>query len=85
MEEILDAAEPAGVAADALDEAGGICVNSSFGIGPGAGLIQQPGRDRFIRRRVGSSKDDAFPRIRRRGTLRIWGHDGSGLGLRRAA
>ena len=80
MEEILDAAEPACVAADPFNEAGRICVNSPFGIGPGAGLFQQPGRDRFVGRRVGSGKDDAFPCIRGPGTLRILGHD-AGLGL----
>ena len=74
MEEILDSAEPACVAADPFNEAGRICVNSPFGIGPGAGLFQQPGRDRLVGRRVGSGKDDAFPCIRGPGTFRILGH-----------
>ena len=66
--------EPACIAADPFNEAGRICVNSPFGIGPDAGLFQQPNRDRLVGRRVGSGKDDAFPCIRGPGTLRILGH-----------
>jgi hypothetical protein len=79
MEEIFDSAEPPGIAADALDEAGRICVNSPFAIGVPAGLIQQPGRDRLVGRRVGSLEGDAVSCIRSPGAVRIWDHDGSDL------
>ena len=53
MQEILDAAEPAGPAADAFDQPGGTGVDPRFGRGRPRRLSQECGRDRLVRRRIG--------------------------------
>ena len=56
MEEILDAAEPAGPRPDALDQARGIGIDPRLGRGRTRAPCEQLGRDRLVGRRIGRAK-----------------------------
>ncbi len=75
MEEILDAAEPAGPGPDPLDEAPGIDVDSPFGVPRTSGLTQQSRRDLLVGRRIGSPEEGWARCIRGQGCRLIWDHD----------
>ena len=75
MEEILDAAEPAGARADALDQAGRVGVDPPLGRGRAGRRIEERSGDRLVRWRVGGAERRHRACIRTRGRFRICGHD----------
>ena len=64
VQEILDAAEPAGMGADALDQARGARIDARLGRSRARDRGQQPRRDRLVGRRIGCGKSAAAVLIR---------------------
>jgi hypothetical protein len=56
VQEILDAAEPAGAAPDGLDQAGGQPIDPRLGLGRAGRVRQQTGRDLLVGRRIGGTE-----------------------------
>jgi hypothetical protein len=56
MQEILDAAEPAGAAPNGLDQAAGKPIYARFGLGEARGLREQTDRDLLVGRRIGCAE-----------------------------
>jgi hypothetical protein len=56
MQEILDTPEPAGMGTDTLDQASGAGIDPRLGFGRARNRSEQPGRNLFVRRRIGCDK-----------------------------